>query len=352
MIFAFPAALCAVVAVIRLKRRMCLMGRAPGCVHVGRVQHHTVHRSISIREITAVNPVLKIGGPPGVAAGRDVPPKDALPICHVCDNAPGLDVQIQDTLLYTESGHMPAWAAAAPMTYWDAADLHERANGRLFQRVEVALPTALTAAEQRELAVGFARHLTAGEQLPYTLAIHAGAGTNPHCHLLISERTNDGLERSAAQWFRRYNAAEPAQGGARKTTALRSKAWLVETRAAWAEQTNQALERAGHAIRVDHRSLAAQGIERLPSLHLGPTVAALEARGIETERRAEGRRREQVNAALRELTTAKEEVAYERTADADGLRARSGRPCARKCGACGKRSRPYPRPWEPSWQKG
>ena len=50
---------------------------------------------------------------------------------------------------------MPAWAEAAPMTYWDAADLHERANGRLFQRVEVALPTALTAAEQRELAVGF-----------------------------------------------------------------------------------------------------------------------------------------------------------------------------------------------------
>ena len=82
------------------------------------------------------------------------------------------------------------------MTYWDAADLHERANGRLFKRVEVALPTALTTAEQRELAVGFARHLTDGEHLPYTLAIHAGEGTNPHCHLLISERTNDGLERS------------------------------------------------------------------------------------------------------------------------------------------------------------
>ena len=227
------------------------------------------------------------------------------------------DRETADELLYTESGHMPAWAEADPTTYWDAADLHERANGRLFKRVEVALPTALTADEQREVAVGFARHLTDGEQLPYTLAIHAGEGTNPHCHLLISERTNDGLERSADQWFRRYNPDHPEQGGARKTTALHPKAWLEETREAWEEQTNQALERAGHEIRIDHRSLAAQGLERLPSLHLGPTVAAMEARGIETERGAEARRREQVNAQLLELTTAKEELEYERTASAE-----------------------------------
>ena len=203
-----------------------------------------------------------------------------------------------DELVYTESGHMPAWAEAEPTTYWDAADLYERANGRLFKRVEVALPLALTEAEQRELAVGFAHHLTDGEHLPYTLAVHAGNGTNPHCHLLISERTNDGLERAPEQWFRRYNAAAPERGGARKTEALKPKAWLEEARAAWAAQTNQALERAGHAIRIDHRSLAAQGIERLPSLHLGPTVAAMEARGIETERGAEARRRAQVNAEL------------------------------------------------------
>ena len=214
-----------------------------------------------------------------------------------------------DELVYTESGHMPAWADADPTMYWDAADLHERANGRLFQRVEVALPTALTAEEQRALAVGFARHLTDGEQLPYTLAIHAGAGTNPHCHLLISERTNDGLERSPEQWFRRYNAAEPAQGGARKTTALHPKAWLAETRAAWAAQTNQALAEAGHELRIDHRSYAEQGIERVPGVHLGPTVLAMEARGIATERGAEARAVAQHNAAL---ARDREELAYER----------------------------------------
>ena len=158
-------------------------------------------------------------------------------------------------LLYTASGHMPAWAEADPMSYWDAADLHERANGRLFKRLEFALPTALTADEQQELAVGFAHHVTDGEQLPYTLAIHAGQGTNPHCHLLISERTNDGLDRSPEQWFRRYNAAEPEQGGARKTTALRPRAWLMETRAAWAAQANQALASQLAAVGPEVRKL-------------------------------------------------------------------------------------------------
>ena len=218
-----------------------------------------------------------------------------------------------DELLYAESGHMPSWAEAEPTSYWDAADLHERANGRLFKRLEFALPLALSAAEQQELAVGFARHLTADEHLPYTLAIHAGHGTNPHCHLLISERTNDGLERSPEQWFSRYNAAAPEQGGARKTEALKPRAWLDATREALAEQTNQALERAGHEVRIDHRSYAEQGIERLPGVHLGPTVAAMEARGIETERGAEARRRVQVNAELAALTIQREELDYERT---------------------------------------
>ena len=240
-----------------------------------------------------------------------------------------------DELLYTASGHMPAWAEADPTDYWNAADLYERANGRLFKRLEFALPTALTADEQQELAVGFAHHLTADEQLPYTLAIHAGAGTNPHCHLLISERTNDGLERSPEQWFRRYNAAAPERGGARKTEALKPKAWLEATREAWAEQANQALERAGHEIRIDHRSLEAQGIERLPSLYLGPTVAAMEARGVETERGAEARRREQVNAQLAALQTQREEVGYERTRQREQLE-RSGAGVDRAAAALGE----------------
>ena len=192
----------------------------------------------------------------------------------------------RDALVYAESGHMPAWTAEHELDYWDAADLYERANGQLYKEVEFALPVELSAEAQRELALDFAHQLTDDEQLPYTLAIHAGRGSNPHCHLMMSERANDGIEREPEQWFKRANRAEPELGGALKTRTLQTKDWLVATREAWAEQANQALERAGEVERIDHRSLAAQGIEREPGVHLGPNVHAMELRGLQTERAA------------------------------------------------------------------
>jgi hypothetical protein len=59
---------------------------------------------------------------------------------------------------------------------------------------------------------------------------------------------------------------------------------LEQWRAQWAAHVNRALEDAGASARVDHRSLAAQGIEREPQIHLGPSVMARAARGIDTDR--------------------------------------------------------------------
>ena len=191
---------------------------------------------------------------------------------------------------HVESGHMPGWAEEDPHAYWEAADAHERANGRLFREVEFALPTELDEGERRELALEFAQFLTSGERLPYTLAIHRGGGENPHCHLVISERSNDGLERTAETWFKRYNGKAPEQGGARKVSTA-SKEWLQSTREAWAEHANRALARAGSRERIDHRSLSDRAEEareagdleraaelgREPGKHLGPG-AAIEAK--------------------------------------------------------------------------
>ena len=213
-------------------------------------------------------------------------------------------------VVYTESGHMPEWAnaEAGALAYWDAADLYERSNGRLYKSIEIALPLALDPDQQRDLAVQFAHSLTDAEQLPYTLAIHAGKGENPHCHLMISERANDQIERSPEHWFKRYNAAEPEAGGAQKSTALKPKEWLLETRAAWAEQTNAALKEAGLEIRIDHRSLEAQGIARLPGIHLGPAAAAMEARGELSER---GNIQAEINQLNEQLRAVEKGIEYE-----------------------------------------
>lgn len=62
-----------------------------------------------------------------------------------------------------------------------------------------------------------------------------------------------------------------------------------EWRSAVAEMTNRALGDAGRTERVDHRSYARQGVERVPTLHEGPAAFAIELRARrrqERERRA------------------------------------------------------------------
>ena len=218
-----------------------------------------------------------------------------------------------EELEYRESGNMPSWAADDPRAYWSAADEHERANGVLYREVSVALPRELDPEQQRELARSFAEELTGPDRLPYTMAIHRGGGDNPHVHLMISERGLDGNDRDAEQWFKRANKSNPEKGGALKTRSMMGKEWLQNTREAWAEAANRALERAGREERIDHRTLAAQRKEaiergqldraaelsREPGVHLGPErhrqhggpsqVVELDERAgqINTESRAE-----------------------------------------------------------------
>ena len=219
-----------------------------------------------------------------------------------------------EELEHKEHGNMPEWAEDDPGKYWEAADEHERANGRLYSEVQFAFPKELNEAERREVASRFAEGLTGGERLPYTLAIHRGGpnGENPHAHLMFSERGNDGIERSAEQWFRRYNAKAPEKGGARKSRAAKAGDWLNKTREAWEREANRALERAGHEERIDRRSLAerrdeayrsgdlkrAAELSREPNVHLGPERYRT-IRGGASETVQQAGRVEQRNAADR-----------------------------------------------------
>lgn len=211
----------------------------------------------------------------------------------------------EDKLVYAEHGHMPQWAAKDAGAYWEAADMYERKNGRLFKEFEVALPRELDHHQNQTLISRFVRELTTGidgGNLPYSMAIHAGKGNNPHAHFMISERVNDGHDRSPELWFKRVATGKKktaAEGGARKTTSLMPAEWFDKARARWAEMTNEALAQAGHDARVDHRSLADQRAEalekgdlaraaeldRAPQQHLGPRASAFEARTGKKSRR-------------------------------------------------------------------
>ncbi len=166
-----------------------------------------------------------------------------------------------EEVVYAGSGHLPVWAAL-PMDYWDAADLHERANGTVYREIEFALPRELPEGMNVHLAREFARRLSAvpGGVTPYTFAIHRSERDPAllHCHLMLSDKVHDGMARDPFLWFRRAanHGKDPAQGGAPKTQARISRSWLGDVvRPLWADLANDALEQAGVPVRIDHRSL-------------------------------------------------------------------------------------------------
>jgi len=181
------------------------------------------------------------------------------------------------------AGNMPSWVGDDPKTYFKEADKYERANGRLCKTVMGALPVELDAAERAVLANTFAKKIIGDEKLPYILAIHDDKA-NPHFHLMISERINDGIPRGPEQWFSRHDASRPQGTGARKSEALKSKEWLYDVRKTWAESINRELERKGICQRVSHLSLEARGIDREPNIHIGPNVLAMARRGVQVRK--------------------------------------------------------------------
>ena len=172
----------------------------------------------------------------------------------------------------TGYGNLPSWTEGEPGRFWIAADQYERANGATYREIEIALPRELNLAQRQELVLDFIRH-EIGERHAYQWAIHhpgaaLAGGEQPHAHIMYSERTADGIERAAVQYFKRYNGKHPERGGCRKDSAGTEER-LLETRQRWAEVQNAHLQQYGHATQVDHRSLADQGIERAPEQHLG-----------------------------------------------------------------------------------
>src|SRR6185437_13244302 len=83
------------------------------------------------------------------------------------------------------------------------------------------------------------------------LAIHRNNPENPHAHLMLTMRslTAEGFGKKRRGW----NDDQTLEG------------WRRE----WAEVANEHLARAGHDIRIDHRTLAAQGLDLTPGRKMG-----------------------------------------------------------------------------------
>ncbi|MEG0198024.1 MAG: MobA/MobL family protein [Acinetobacter sp.] len=164
---------------------------------------------------------------------------------------------------FVRSGNMPNFAEGKPAEFWDAAEIYERSNGRTCSSLVVALPKELNQAQRIELAEAFIAEFADRYRYPFTCAIHNHAGTlagqeQPHLHFMYSERHVDGIERTAEQFFKRYNAQDPQKGGAQKLTADvlgMGKAQLQLYRKKTEELINDSLERYAPVKMVEIRGI-------------------------------------------------------------------------------------------------
>jgi hypothetical protein len=149
---------------------------------------------------------------------------------------------------------------------WNAATKSEtRKNSTLVREMELALPNELAADERAELLRTICLELVemhgvavdAAEHVP-----HRDDNGNAHAHISMTTRrlTAEGFTEKAREW------------DDKKLTKWQGKEYGCSAVEYWRERvatlTNQALELAGHAERVDHRTLEAQGIDRVALPHV------------------------------------------------------------------------------------
>lgn len=149
---------------------------------------------------------------------------------------------------------------------WNAVEAAERRkDAQLAREIQLSLPHELDQAQRKALLLDFVQEQFVGKGMIADIAIHApnaeGDQRNHHAHVMLTMRelTGEGFGKKARDWN------SPDQ--------------LAQWREQWAHHQNRTLERHGHAARVDHRSFEAQGIDREPTQHLGPTASDMERGG-------------------------------------------------------------------------
>jgi ATP-dependent exoDNAse (exonuclease V) alpha subunit len=173
----------------------------------------------------------------------------------------------------------PEWVCTRAELWNRVEEIEKRKDSQVAREVLLALPNELSDEQRLELTRAYVREQFVDKGMVADVSIHApgreGDERNHHAHVLLTMRPVEGDKFGAKA--REWNEKEQVE------------IWRKE----WADHQNRAFEKLGLEVRVDHRSLEAQGIDREPEPKLGPTVSAMERRGIDTDR---GDERRQVQA--------------------------------------------------------
>jgi ATP-dependent exoDNAse (exonuclease V) alpha subunit len=200
---------------------------------------------------------------------------------RVYDHSDRRDVVHKEIVLPSRFADADVEWARDRSSLWNAAESAEsRKNARVAREYLVALPIELKPDQRLDLVRGFSQELSDRYRFAVDFTIHAPRdfpGSDPrnfHAHLLATTR-EISIAGLAAKTTLELNDSDRRKQGLDPVISE-----LLYVRERWATVTNEALENAHVAARVDHRTLEAQGIEREPRPHIPQAAFEMERRGF------------------------------------------------------------------------
>ena len=180
-------------------------------------------------------------------------------------------------------------------TLWNSVEQIEKAkDSQLARDIEAALPRELSREQQLTLARSFIQDNFVDKGMCADFALHDKGTGNPHVHILLTMRPLKENGEWGAKCRKVYDLDERGQripdgkGGWKNhredTTDWNDKGNVELWREAWADYVNRAQAAIGLSDRIDHRSYKRQGIDKIPSVHLGVAATQMEKRGIPTRK--------------------------------------------------------------------
>ena len=202
-------------------------------------------------------------------------------------------------------------------TLWNALEAAERGkDAQLAYSFDIALQNEFSLEENIALARQFLLEQFVSRGMVVDFAVHQpdkedGGIPNPHFHVLCPIRPI----REDGKWgFKQRRVYRLDEDGNRildskgkplfdavPTTDWGSPETLEAWREAWAKMCNAKFAEKGLPCRIDHRSYLRQGLDLLPTVHEGPAVRQMEARGIATDKGDLNRWIKAANALLNDL---------------------------------------------------
>lgn len=169
--------------------------------------------------------------------------------------------------------HSPAWlinlvgmnSDLASEKLWNIVEsIEKRIDSQLAREVEFSLPIELTLDQNIQLAKEFIQEQFVARGMIADWSVHAEQG-NPHVHVMLSMRSlsSEGFGKKVIEW--------------------NSKPLLKLWREKWADYANHHLRLHQHEGILDHRSYLEQGIDLIPTIHLGKAVSDMDKRGLKLD---------------------------------------------------------------------